>query len=64
VGIYELLAMNDELKRGVASGANTNTIADLAIKNGMKTLKQYSMILMAEGLTTVEEVLSNLVIEG
>jgi hypothetical protein len=30
----------------------------------MKTLKQYSMILMAEGLTTVEEVLSNLVIEA
>jgi len=64
VGIYELLAMNDEIKRGVASGANASTIADLAVKNGMKTLKQYSMILMAEGLTTVEEVLSNLVIEG
>jgi len=30
----------------------------------MKSLKQYSMILMAEGLTTVEEVLSNLVIEA
>jgi len=45
-------------------GANTNTITDLALKNGMKSLKQYSMILMAEGLTTVEEVLSNLVIEA
>ena len=64
VGLYELLAMSDELKRAVASGANTNTIHDLAVKNGMKSLKQYSMILMAEGLTTVEEVLSNLVIEA
>jgi type IV pilus assembly protein PilB len=64
VGIYELLAMNDELKRAVASGANTNVITELAVKNGMKSLKQYSMILMAEGLTTVEEVLSNLVIEA
>ena len=64
VGLYELLAMGDELKRAVASGANTSTINELAVKNGMKTLKQYSMILMAEGLTTVEEVLSNLVIEA
>jgi type IV pilus assembly protein PilB len=64
VGIYELLAMNDELKRAVADGSSTDAIHELAVKNGMKTLKQYAMILMAEGLTTVEEVLSNLVIEN
>src|SRR5688572_15321280 len=64
VGLYELLAMNDELKRAVASGANTQVITELAVRSGMKSLKQYSMILMAEGLTTVEEVLSNLVIEA
>jgi type II secretory ATPase GspE/PulE/Tfp pilus assembly ATPase PilB-like protein len=56
--------MTDELKRAVASGANTQVVTELAVRSGMKTLKQYSMILMAEGLTTVEEVLSNLVIEA
>ena len=64
VGIYELLSMNDELKRAVAGGAKTDEIRDLAVKGGMKTLKQYAMILMAEGLTSVEEVLTNLVVEG
>jgi type IV pilus assembly protein PilB len=64
VGIYELLTMTDELKRAVASGAKTDEIRDLAIKGGMKTLKMYAMILMAEGLTSVEEVLTNLVVEG
>jgi len=64
VGLYELLAMTDELKRAVASGANTSTITEIAVRGGMKTLKQYAMIVMAEGLTTVEEVLSNLVIEA
>jgi type IV pilus assembly protein PilB len=63
VGIYELLVMTDEIKRAVAAGANTDVIRELAIKNGMRTLKQYAMVLMAEGLTTVEEVLSNLVVE-
>jgi type IV pilus assembly protein PilB len=63
VGIYELLTMTDEIKRAVASGSNTDALHELAVKCGMKTLKQYAMILMADGLTTVEEVLSNLVIE-
>jgi type IV pilus assembly protein PilB len=64
VGIYELLSMNDELKRAVANGAKTDEIRDIAIRGGMKTLKMYAMILMAEGLTSVEEVLTNLVVEG
>ena len=64
VGLYELLTMTDELKRAVASGANTQVVTELAIRGGMKPLKQYSMILMAEGLTTVEDVLSNLEIEA
>jgi type IV pilus assembly protein PilB len=63
VGIYELMPMNDDLRRAVASGAKTDAIRDLAISSGMKTLKQYAMLLMADGLTTVEEVLTNLVVE-
>jgi type IV pilus assembly protein PilB len=62
VGIYELMIMNDELKRAVARGAKTDEVRALAIAGGMKTLKEYAMILMAEGLTSVDEVLSNLVV--
>jgi len=32
------------------------------VANGMKTLKDYAMILLAEGLTSVDEVLMNLVL--
>jgi type IV pilus assembly protein PilB len=53
--------MNDELKRCVASGATTDVIRDVALKAGMKTLKEYSKYLLENGLTTVEEVLTNLV---
>jgi type IV pilus assembly protein PilB len=62
VGIYELMIMNDELKRAVAHGARTDEVRTIALAGGMKTLKDYAMILMAEGLTSVDEVLSNLVI--
>ena len=63
VGIYELLVMNDELKRAVARGAKTDEIRTLAIAGWNENLKDYAMILMAEGLTTVEEVLTNLVVD-
>src|SRR3989454_157890 len=62
IGIFELLVMNDDLKRAVANGAKTDEIRDIARASGMRTLKEYAMFLMADGLTSVDEVLSNLVI--
>jgi len=62
VGIFELLVMNDELKRAVASGARTDEVRAIGLATGMKTLKEYAMHLMAEGLTSVDEVLTNLVV--
>ena len=64
VGIYELLVMNEELKRTVARGARTDEIRAIAIQNGMLTLKDYAMVLMAQGLTSVDEVLQNLVVSS
>ena len=58
VGIYEILTMNDDLKRAVARGARTDEVRTLAIQEGMLTLKEYAMVLMAEGLTSVDEVLT------
>ena len=62
VGAYEVLGINEELKRGIAAGAPENEIRDLALKSGMRTIKDYAMILLAEGLTSVDEVLANMVV--
>jgi type IV pilus assembly protein PilB len=64
IGIYELLVMNDELKKAVARGDKSDEIRSLAVQSGMKSLKDYAMILMAEGLTSVDEVLTNLVVSN
>ena len=64
VGIFEVLVMNDESKHAVARGARVDEVRSIAIGNGMMTLKEYAMILMAEGLTTADEVLSNLVVSS
>lgn len=57
VGVYEVLRMNAELRRVVAGGGDSTAIADVAIKNGTKTLKEYSAWLLQNGWTTLEEVL-------
>jgi len=57
VGVYEVLRMNADLRRLVAQGATTEAITEAAIKNGMRTLKDYSVWLLDNGWTTMEEVL-------
>lgn len=57
VGVYEVLRMNGELRRLVAGGGRTEEITEMAVRNGMKTLKDYSVWLLKNGWTTMEEVL-------
>lgn len=57
VGVYEVLRMSAELRRLVAGGGSAEAISESAIKNGMKTLKDYSVWLLENGWTTMEEVL-------
>src|SRR5436309_5481891 len=64
VGIFEVLTMGDDLKRAVAREAKSEEIRSLAIANGMRTLKDYAIMLMAEGLTSLDEVLTNLVVSS
>ena len=57
VGVYEVLRMNAELRRLVATGGTTEAISEAAIKSGMITLKDYSVWLLKNGWTTMDEVL-------
>ncbi|MBM9589410.1 type II secretion system ATPase GspE [Leptospira sp. 201903075] len=56
-GLYELLKMNDEIKRAILQGADSNRIKELAVKNGLSTLQEYGKFKVIEGVTTPEEVL-------
>jgi len=58
VAIYELMEINDELKKAIMHGADSTVIKEMALKNGMKTLRQSAILKMCAGLTTLDEVLS------
>jgi general secretion pathway protein E len=57
MGIYEILLMNNELKRLVNDHADIVTLTEAAYKSGMKPLRLSGAMKVAQGLTTTEEVL-------
>ncbi|HWA09280.1 MAG TPA: ATPase, T2SS/T4P/T4SS family [Opitutaceae bacterium] len=59
VGIHELMTNSEELVEGINKEAEVAVLKRIAMKNGMKTLHQDSILKVKMGLTTVEEALSN-----
>ncbi len=59
VGIHELMTNSEELTEGINKEAEVAVLKRIAMKNGMKTLHQDSMLKAKMGLTTIEEALSN-----
>ena len=56
VGVYEVLRINEEIATEISRGASTDVIRQLALESGMNTLLGYSLELVREGHTTLEEV--------
>jgi type II secretion system protein E len=56
-GIYELLLVTEALRPLIMNRAPATTIAQLAIQNGMRTLRVDGWKKVKEGTTTIEEVL-------
>ena len=56
VGVYEVMRNSERLQSLVNEGANTDRIKDAAVEEGMITILAYSLNLVKEGHTTLEEV--------
>jgi type IV pilus assembly protein PilB len=59
LGIHELMVNCEELTEAINKDAEIGQLKRIAMKTGMKTLHQDSMLKVKLGLTTVEEALSN-----
>jgi type IV pilus assembly protein PilB len=58
VGIHELMITNDELIEGINKGDEAAELKKMAVRGGMKTLHQDSLIKVKDGLTTIEEAIA------
>ena len=59
VGIHELMITNEELGDAVNREAETAELKKIAVRGGMKTLHQDSLLKVKEGLSTLEEAIAN-----
>jgi type IV pilus assembly protein PilB len=64
VGLFELMMLTEELRDMIIRNASTDDLRDAARKTGMVTLRDAGMRAVYEGITTVEEVIRETIIEG
>ncbi|NPA24202.1 MAG: type IV-A pilus assembly ATPase PilB [Deltaproteobacteria bacterium] len=57
IALYEIMELDEEIKTAIINGANTMELKAMAIKNGMKSLRQSGLSKMREGITSFQEVL-------
>lgn len=56
VGVYEFMVITETLQKLINQGATTDMIKEKAVEEGMTTILAYSLNLVREGHTTLEEV--------
>jgi type IV pilus assembly protein PilB len=58
VGIHELMTSNEELISAINKELEAAELKRIAMRNGMKTLHQDSLLKVKEGLSTLEEAIA------
>ena len=56
-GIYEVMAMTPEIREAINEGATTQEIREIALEQGMITLRDAALRKFINGISTREEVL-------
>jgi type IV pilus assembly protein PilB len=62
-GIHELVLMNDELRDMVSGGASTDQLRAACRRQGMATLRESGLRAMYSGVTTIDEVVRETVLD-
>jgi type IV pilus assembly protein PilB len=62
-GVFELIVMNDGLRDMVSQGASTDAIRNAIRKNGVVGLREAGLRLIFNGITTIDEVVRETVME-
>lgn len=57
IGVYEILEVNNDIKRVIAKGGDADEIKDAALKNGMNTLRMSATKYVLNGITSVSEMI-------
>jgi len=57
MGIFEMMQVDDEIRKLIMSNADAGQLTQAARRNGMRNLREDGWLKIAQGVTTVEEVM-------
>ncbi len=63
LGVYEIMVLDDTLRDMIMENASTAVLRREAIKRGMKTLREAGLKAIYDGVTTLDEVVKETIIE-
>ena len=61
LGVYELLVVSDNIKKMTLQRRSSGEIAEMAVREGMITLRRDGLLKVRQGITSVEEVMRVLI---
>jgi len=57
VGIYEVLALDDDIRKAIVEKQDASSIRKIAVENGMITMAQDGLEKVKQGVTTIDEII-------
>jgi type IV pilus assembly protein PilB len=64
IALFEIMVFNDEIRELIMNHASTNVLRSAAQKAGMRLLRDNGLAAIYEGITTIDEVVKETMIEG
>jgi type IV pilus assembly protein PilB len=64
IALFEIMLFNDEIRELIMNHASTNVLRSAGAKAGMKLLRETGMAAIYDGITTIDEVVKETMIEG
>jgi type IV pilus assembly protein PilB len=63
MGLYEIMMLDDEMRDAIIKHASTQVLRNMCKTRGMRTLRQSGLMAIYDGVTTIEEVVRETILE-
>ncbi len=63
VGLFEIMVFNDEIRDLIMNQASTGVLREAGVKNGMRLLRENGLAAIYDGITTIDEIAKETMME-
>jgi type IV pilus assembly protein PilB len=63
MGIFEIMLLDDDMRDMIVKHASTQVLRAESKKRGMRTLRESGLLAIYDGVTTIEEVVRETIVE-